>query len=315
MTSLAERLRSYLAVRRGLGCDLATTERILRRFVAFAEQEQAEFLSPMLFLRWKEQFGSANNNTWSARLGIVRRFAGWLQGFDSRNEVPPANLVTGRLRRARPYIYTIEQITQIVATAAQLPSDYGLRGLTCATLFGLIAVTGLRISEAIGLDDGDVDLNEAVVTVRQSKNGKSRWLPISSSTAQRLAAYRRIRTRVGNLQQPSFFQWDNGRRPTDCGLRYNFALVSQQLGLREPSRLRKHGRGPRVHDLRHTFAVQTILGWYRHGLDPDREMAKLSTYLGHSGPNGTYWYIEAVPELLRLAAERAERSLAQGGGR
>jgi integrase len=109
-----------------------------------------------------------------------------------------------------------------------------------------------------------------------------------------------------------FFRIDDGRRPTDCFARYNFALVCQEIGLRARQRFCRHGRGPRIHDLRHTFAVRTIMGWYRKGLDPDREMMKLSTYLGHSGPDNTYWYIEAVPELLKLASKRAERSLAEG---
>jgi integrase len=311
MTSLTTHLDHYLAIRRRFGYDLATAERVLRRFTTFADKECAEHVTTALFLRWKDQFGSANNGTWSARLGMVRCFAAWLQGIDPHHELPPAGLISGKLRRARPFIYTEDQIAKIVAMAAQLPSDYGLRGLTCSTLFGLIAVTGLRISEAVGLDDRDIDLDAAVLTIRRGKNGKCRMLPISCSTADQLVAYRHERNRLGRSQDEAFFQFDQGRRPTDCGVRYNFAQVSQRIGLREPEEYKKHGRGPRIHDLRHTFAVRTIIGWYRNGLDPDREMIKLSTYLGHSDPDHTYWYIEAVPELLQLASERADRSLAQ----
>jgi integrase len=179
-------------------------------------------------------------------------------------------------------------------------------------LFGLIATTGLRINEALNLDDDDVDLSDGVITVRIGKNGRARFVPITPSCIARLAAYRAERTRIFGAARGAFFRNDDGRRQTDCGARYNFAHVSQGIGLRETQDFGKHGRGPRIHDLRHTFAVQTIVGWYRKGLNPDREMIKLSTYLGHAKPDHTYWYIEAVPELLQLAAMRAERSLVEG---
>lgn len=313
MTSLRTQLDRYLVVRRHFGYDLSTTERVLKRLVEFADAEQADYITTALFLKWKDGFGSAGNGSWSARLGMVRGFAGWLRGINPRNEVPPIGLIPGRFRRARPFIYAVDQVAQIVGAAAKLPSSDGLRGITSSTLLGLIAVTGLRISEAIGLDDGDVDLDEGVLTVRRGKNGKSRWLPIATSTAERLAEYRRERVRLDPGDEPAFFRLVRGRRLTDCGVRYNFALVCQQIGLRDHQPFHKHGRGPRIHDLRHTFAVRTIIGWYRQGLDPDREMIRLSTYLGHSDPDNTYWYIEAVPELLGLASERAGRSLAGEG--
>jgi integrase len=186
-------------------------------------------------------------------------------------------------------------------------------------LFGLIAVTGLRINEALALDDDDVDLDEGVITVRRGKNGTARFVPLAPSTVGRLRAYRAERTRLLGPTPGPFFLIESRKRPTDCCARYNFAAVSQALGLREAQQYCKHGRGPRIHDLRHTFAVRTISGWYRKGLDPDREMIKLSTYLGHAKPELTYWYIEAVPELLQLASRRAERALAaassEGDGR
>jgi integrase/recombinase XerD len=315
MTTLSQRLDGYLAVRRSLGYDLSFSGRVLRRFAAFADGEGVDHVTVDLFLRWKAAFGSANNNTWSARLGMVRVFAGWLQGHDARTEVPPPGLISGKLRRTRPHIYTNVDIIMIVTRAARLPSRYGLRGWTCSTLFGLIAVTGLRISEAIGIDDHDIDLDEGVITVRRGKNGKARFVPIVPSTIDRLRAYRTERTRLLGATSGPFFLIEGGKRPTDCYARYNFAVVSQGIGLRETQHFCKHGRGPRIHDLRHTFAVRTIMDWYRKGLDPDREMIKLSTYLGHSKPDHTYWYIEAVPELLHLASTRAERSLAEGRAR
>ncbi len=165
---------------------------------------------------------------------------------------------------------------------------------------------------AMRIDDDDVDLDEGVITVKRGKNGKARFVPIAPSSVARLRTYRAERTRLLGPTRGPFFLFEGYQRPTDCCARYNFALVSQGIGLRETQRFCKHGRGPRIHDLRHTFAVRTILGWYRKGIDPDREMIKLSTYLGHSKPDHTYWYIEAVPELLQLASKRAERSLAEG---
>ena len=312
MTTLTERLEQYIAVRRSLGYDLAFTARVLRRFAAFADREGADHLTVDLFLRWKQAFGTASNNTWSQRLCMVRAFAGWLLGHDARTEVPPPGLIAGKLRRGKPYIYSEAEVAGIVARAAKLPSRYGMRGWTCSTLFGLIAVTGLRISESIALNDDDIDFDESVITVRRGKNGTARYVPIAPSSIARLRAYRAERTRLLGWTPGPFFLMESGKRPTDCCVRYNFALVGQSLGLRELQLFCRHGRGPRIHDLRHTFVVRTIIGWYRKGLDPDREMFKLSTYLGHTKPEFTYWYIEAVPELLQLASRHAERTLAAG---
>lgn len=310
MTTLTERLDDYIAMRRSFGYDLSFSARVLRGFTGFADQNGADHITVDLFLRWKKDFGRASNNTWSARLGMVRVFARWLQGHDERTEVPPPGLIAGKLRRGKPHIYSEVEVTRIIDRAAKLPSRYGIRGWTCSTLFGLIAITGLRISEAIGLDDADVDLDQGVITVKRGKNGKARFVPLAPSAVARLTAYRAECKRLLGPTPGPFFRIESGERPTDCCARYNFAAVSQHLGLREVQRFGKHGRGPRIHDLRHTFAVRTIMDWYRRGLDPDREMIKLTTYLGHSTPENTYWYIEAVPELLRLASERAERSLA-----
>jgi integrase/recombinase XerD len=310
MIPLTVRLQHYIAMRRRLGYDLSFAERVLRKFAEFADRERADHITVDLFLRWKKHYGSANNRTWGARLSMVRVFAGWLQGFDPRTEVPPSGLISRRPRRTHPFIYSDAQIAEIVTEAGRLPSSYGLRGWTCSTLFGLIAVTGLRVNEALGLDEEDVDLNEGVVTIRRGKNRKSRFVPLSASTVERIRAYRAERNRILGRGRVAFFLLENGERPTDCCARHNFAAVCQRIGLREPQPFKKHGRGPRIHDLRHTFAVHTIMDWYRRGLDPDREMLKLSTYLGHSKPELTYWYIEAIPELLQLACERAEQNLA-----
>lgn len=309
MSILCKELDRYLAIRRSLGYDLGTTARILRGFIAFADRQHALFVTTDLFLRWKASFGHAKRPTWAARLGIVRIFAQWLHGIDPRHEVPPRALIPGRLRRSRPYIYSDEEIRNIVTTAGELQSINGIRSLTYSNLFGLIAVTGLRISEAISLDDSDVDLETGVLRIRHGKFGKERLVPVSNSTLLQLVAYAKERNRLLGSRPQSFFVSDRGTRPTDCSTRYNFACVCQKIGLRVPEKFGRHGRGPRIHDMRHCFAVRTIVNWYRMGLDAGREMIKLSTYLGHSKPENTFWYIEAVPELLELASQRATASL------
>ena len=306
MSTLSSELGRYLSIRRSLGYDLGTAERILRRFTEFAEQEGADLISTNLFLKWQEAFGHANRQTWSNRLGIVRLFAQWLHGIDPRHEVIPHTLIPGRYRRARPYIYSDEEIRRIVAAAAELPSINGLRSLTYSTLFGLIAVTGLRISEALSFDVADVDLEAGVLTLRRGKLGKARLLPISDSTTAGLAAYAKERDRLLGGPPTPFFVSCHCERLTDCVARYNFAVVCQTIGLRSAEKYNRHGHGPRIHDLRHTFAIRTLVDWYRTGKNPAQEMLKLTTYLGHSDPAHTYWYIEAVPELLDLASRRVE---------
>lgn len=302
--TLRHELVRYLTVRRSLGYKLGTAERILRRFIEFADAEGATYVTTDLFLRWQEVFGEAGQQTWAARFGMVRLFAQWLHGLDPAHEVPPRGLVPSRQRRKRPYIYSEAEIAAIVEEAARLPSIYGIRGHTCSTLLGLIAVTGLRISEALGLDTGDVDLDGGVLRIRCGKLGKERLIPLSGSVVERLRAYASERDRLLSLTPEPFFVACGGDRFGDCSARYNFALICQRIDLRHPQQYGRHGRGPRIHDLRHSFAARTIIGWYRSGKDPAHEMIKLTTYLGHVSPDHTYWYIEAVPELLELASAR-----------
>jgi len=309
VSTLSAQLDRYLEIRRSLGHELQTTERILRRFISFAESEGDAYVSTALFLRWQGAFGAACRQTWAARLGVVRIFARWLHGLDPRHEIPPEGLIPSGRRRPRPYIYSESEIRRILVAAAELPSANGLRGLTYTTLFGLIAVAGLRISEAIAVAVDDVDLDAGVITVRHGKLGKERLLPVEETTRAHLQAYANERDRLLGERPRAFFVSDVGAPLTDCGTRYNFSLVCQTIGLRPPQRFNRHGRGPRIHDLRHTFAVRTLVNWYRAGKDPDREMIRLTTYLGHAKPEHTYWYIEAVPELLELASRRAEASL------
>lgn len=303
--SFSVHLDRYLKVRRNLGYDLGTSERILRRFSRFADHEGAAHLTTALFLRWHATLTEARTSTRGARLTAVRLFAQWLSSFDPGHEVLPRGLLPSAVARSRPHIYSDIEIEAIIKAARNLPSIYGLRGLTCSTLFGLIAVTGLRISEALALDRDDHDADQGVLRVRQGKLGKERMLPLDSSVVSQLVDYRIERDRLVAHAAIPMFVTHKVTRLTDCGARYNFAQACQQIGLRDPQPFGKHGRGPRIHDLRHSFAVKTMLNWYRTGKDPAREMIRLTTYLGHSDPSNTYWYLEAVPELLDLAMARA----------
>jgi integrase len=302
--SITPQLDRYLSVRRSLGYDLLTEERRLRRFARFADQEGAPHIDTALFLRWDASLPAATTSTRSARLSAVRLFAQWLSSIDPAHEVPPRGLLPDRSQRPRPHIYSEAEIASIIAAAKALPSIYGLRGLTYSTLFGLIAVTGLRISEALALDHDDLDVENGVVRVRRGKLGKERLLPLDSTVVAQLVGYSAERDRLLGSAPDAFFVTCKGTRLTDCSARYNFAHACQQIGLRAHQHYCRHGRGPRIHDLRHTFAVRTMINWLRTGKDPAREMIRLTTYLGHTDPDNTFWYLEAVPELLDLAMAR-----------
>jgi integrase/recombinase XerD len=307
MSTLRQAAEQYLQLRRDLGYKLRETGRRLEDFVAFAEREGASHVTTDLALRWAQQPAGVQPAAWASRLRIVRRFALWLSAADRRTEVPPAGLLPGRYVRRRPYIYSDAEIRDLVRAAGQLASAAGLKGRTYATLFGLLAVTGMRVSEVVALDREDVDLDEGILRIRRTKFGKSRLVAVHDSTRQVLAEYARERDRiVRRPAAPAFFLSEGGDRVTACAARFNFAKVSREVGLRAPTAGR-HGRGPRLHDMRHRFAVCTLLRWYRAGLDVEREIPKLATYLGHVHVNETYWYLEAVPELLELAARRLER--------
>lgn len=309
--SLSLELHRYLKVRRNLGYDLSTAERVLKQFVSFLEAKSETHVSCGLFLEWKQVFGKASQSTWARRLGMVRLFSLWLHSLDPSHEILPQSLIPSRYRRKQPYIYTDDEIRRIVETAGLLPSRNGCRAITYPAFFGLVSVTGLRISEAVSLNVKEVDLQNGVITLRKGKNGKSRLLPVTECTTTYLKEYSRKRDRLlGHTPEP-FFVSDEGTRLTDCSVRYNFATVCQMIGLRTQQRFHKHGVGPRIHDLRHTFAVNVMLNWYRQGKNVDREMLKLITYLGHQALPYTYWYMEAVPELLALASKQAESHIAK----
>jgi integrase/recombinase XerD len=302
MSSLDQALNEYIAIRRALGFELREVEGCLRNFVRFLKAEGASYITKELALRWAIQPAAAQPYTWTWRLSMVRRFAVWHSATEPRTEIPAPGLLPHRYQRKKPYIYSDEEIASLLGRAAQLSSSKGLRAPTYTTLFGVLAATGMRVNEALHLDRLDVDLDQGILTIRRTKFGKSRHVPVHPSTVDALRKYAETRDRILAKQAPAFFVSERGARITDWIARYTFAKLSQQLGLR--SIAKGHGRGPRLHDMRHRFAARTLIHWYRAGLDVERELPKLATYLGHVHVNETYWYLEAVPELLQLATDR-----------
>jgi len=311
MSAIRDALTQYIAVRRALGTQLREPAVTLGHFVEVLERKGAEFITTHLALRWAQEPKRAQRATWARRLTMVRRFAAWLSAFDPRTEVPPKRLFNARHRRNKPYIFTDQEIERLMAEAARLPSPKGLCSLTHVTLIGLLAATGLRPGEALALELRDVDLQTGILAIRQTKFGKSRFVPIKDSTCAALAHYVERRNVVCACRPADgFLVSENGARLRDYAARLTFAKVSCAIGLRAAAEGRRIGRGPRLQDMRHTFATRKLIEWYKAGLDVERELPKLATYLGHVDVSHTYWYIESVPELLHLATER----MSQRGG-
>ena len=301
--NLEQALNDYLRIRHGLGFRLQQQGSALGNFVAFLRAQGAPFITTELALRWATQPAKVDPAQWAWRLARVRRFAIWYSATEPRTEIPPAGLLPHRRRRKPPHIYSDEEIERLLRHTQQLSSRKKLRWHTFTTLFGLLAATGMRVNEVLSLDQPDVDFDQGILRVQQTKFGKSRYVPVHPSTVEALKTYAEARGRLfPTPPTPAFFISERGSRITGQTARYTFAKLSQQLGLRAPAKY--HGRGPRLQDLRHRFAVRTLIYWYRTGLDVERELPKLATYLGHVHVNESYWYLEAVPELLQLATDR-----------
>jgi site-specific recombinase XerD len=314
MIALRDALPQYVSLRRALGTKLQEPARTLEHFVEFLERERGEFITSELALRWAMQPQGVQRATWARRLGMVRRFAAWFSTIDARTEVPPHRLLAPRRKRNKPHIFTEQEIGQLMAEAAQLASPTGLRALTYTTLIGLLTATGLRPGEALALDRSDVDLENGILAIRQTKFGKSRFVPISDSTREALQEYAKQRDVVCRRRRTdAFLVSERGDRLQGCTARRTFARISCTIGLRTVTGSRRIGRGPRLQDFRHCFATRKLVGWYRAGVDVATEMPKLTTYLGHVDVGHTYWYLEAVPELLQLATERLEERRTGGG--
>ena len=302
MSTIPEALAQYIAVRRALGAKLSEPAVRLSEFVDFLKSQSAEFITTELALRWAMQPKNAQHATWARRLSIVRRFAMWLNAADPRTQVPPHRLIGGRRRRNPPHIYTDDEVERLMAEASRLRSRRRLRAHTYTTILGLLAATGLRPGEALALTRSDVDLPNGILSIRESKFGKSRFVPMHASTSSALAHYAKRREELGlQFRTEAFFAAESGLSLLASAVRRTFAKMSLATGLRDAGTGRRVGRGPRLQDFRHTFATRKLIEWYRAGLDVERELPKLSTYLGHSDVAHTYWYISADLELLQLA--------------
>jgi integrase len=303
MTTLRRAAEEYLSLRRALGFRLHCVGSALANFLAFCENEGAVVVTADLARRWAASTNaSPSRAAW--RLHVVRDFAIHHQANDPRTEIPPKDLFSNRYHRKTPYLYSDDEVGRLLQAAAGLPPGKGLRHRTYATLFGLLAATGLRVGEALALDDADVDRREGMLVVRQSKFRKSRLVPVHASTLDRLRQYQGERDRIYPRPKTSaLFVSEGGRRLPYKTVQAVFRRLRERLRLRESSTSRR----PRIHDLRHRFAVNTLIRWYREGTDVQRCLPRLSTYLGHGCCEHTYWYLTAVPELLRLATERLER--------
>lgn len=304
MTTLEQSLADYLALRRALGHQLDDAARNLPRFVAFLDGRQHTTVTVQDALDWCQHDAPIGGRTVvSRRMTAVRGFTRYLSGIDPATEIPPVGLVPLRQHRPTPFIYSDADITAILAVAHRL-GDERLRNETYYTLIGLLVAAGLRIGEAIKLDLDDIDHAERVLLIRESKFGKSRLVPIQPSTMAAIDAYLRVRSaKPGVDRQPALFVSRTGRRlcyPIVC---QTFQRIVTEAGVGKDAR-----RPPRLHDIRHRFAIVTLRDWYRAGIEVQAKLPALSTYLGHREPSSTYWYLTATADLLDAAAKRQRTS-------
>lgn len=306
MSALRRASEDYLALRRSLGFKLTSEGYLLQSFVSYAERAGASRITVELAVEWA-RLPSGADPVWHARrLVAVRGFAKHMAAFDTTTEVPPADLLPYRSRRAVPYLYSPADIAALMAAARGI--RYSLKAATYEKLVGLLATTGMRVGEAIALDRSDVDWKNELITVTNSKFGKSREVPLHASTTGALRSYARLRDRIcPRPTASSFFVSLSGTRLIYNNVHVVFHKLVREVGLKARSpRCR-----PRIHDLRHTFAITILLDWYRVGVDVQARLPVLSTYLGHADPAKTYWYLSAAPELLELASGRLERALGE----
>ncbi len=303
-TDMATIVEGYLGFRRKLGFNTNNEGKKLFNFIRYADRigHQGPITSELV-VRWSKYPQETNPGRHAQRLAVIRRFAKYWALFDPGVEVPPDGLLGPcSYRRRSPHIYSKEEISQLLKAAAKLSPYYGLRPSTYVTLFGLLACTGLRISEALQLTHKDVDLRVGILTVVDTKFKKSRLVPIHPSTVMALSFYAKHRDSYHPATQSiQFFLDEQGSLLKQSSVLKTFERLRHRLGWTSNS-----GYAPRIHDLRHTFAVRRLLAWYKGGADLDRNIAALSTYLGHVKVKDTYWYFTAVPELLTLAGSRFE---------
>ncbi len=304
MKTVREAMEDYLTLRRGLGFKLKKHQRFLQEFASFIEQESTSQINSRLALLWATQPKHIQPSEWAARLAVVRGFARYWSATDTTTEVPPDGLLPFRPRRAKPYLYSEEQIVQLLEAAKDMPVTHSLQPWTYHCLLGLLAVTGLRISEALNLRCADIDWSEGVLTIREAKFGKSRLVPLNASSLKVLSDYAVRRNQLfASRDSGYFFPSRRGARLDEGQVRRAFYTLSRQIGIRGVLA----SRGPRLHDFRHRFAVQTLLHWHRTGEDVRRRLPVLSTYLGHAHVTDTYWYVSGTPELMEAATQQLEK--------
>lgn len=302
MSALHSALADYLALRRALGYKLARAETLLGQFLAFLEASGTEQVSIERALTWARQSASAERSNWPARrLSVVRGFARHLQSVGLDAEIPPTDLLPWRLQRASPYLYTEPEIRALMVAAQRLRSP--LRVATYRTLIGLLAVTGMRVGEAIHLDREDFDAEQGMLLVRGAKLNKTRELPLDATTVAALGRYlARGDRRALYGRSPALLVSPVGSRLRYCNVHWTFRRLVRAAGLQPRTRSCR----PRIHDLRHSFAVRTLIEAYEQHADTQQRLTLLATYLGHVNPSHTYWYLSASPELLGQAAARLE---------
>jgi integrase len=304
MSPLRQVLADYLTVRRALRSKLDRAEKLLDQFIAYLEDHEAPTVTVDHALAWATLSTHASPWWWAMRMSPVRGFATYLRTIDGLAEIPPAGIIAHGRHRATPYLYSSTDISALTSAAASLSNQ--VRATTYPALVGVLAATGMRLGEAVALDVQDFDPDDGVLIVREGKFGKSRLLPLHPTTAAGLRQYVRVRNSLPVAISDALFVSTVGTRLDHSRVHKTFKKLTHIAGLTPRSAECR----PRIHDLRHSFAVATLLDWYRRGDDVPALLPRLSTYLGHTDPKHTYWYLSAAPELLALAADRLQTHLA-----
>jgi integrase len=298
-----QRVEDYLITRRRLGYQLKVEGDELFRFARFADENgNNKALTIEIAVAWANSSKKVSSICPARRLETIRGLAKFCALFEPETQIPPPGLLGHGHRRIAPHIYTEEELLALMQAATKLKPQNGLRPLTMQYLIGLLSATGLRISEALRLNRSDVDLKRKLMLIRETKFCKSRYVPLEQTTSDALAQYGRIRDRFTPCKANAFFLFDNGRPPNYRQALYAFQSIRRQLGWDQNCK-----RLPRLHDIRHTFACNRLLLWYKQGIDVNNSILLLSVYLGHSKISDTYWYLTAIPSLMAIAAERFER--------
>lgn len=308
MNTLRQAVQEYLKMRRDLGFKLREAGKSLLDFTAFMRRRRSTYITSELALAWAQQPSNVQPSHWARRLSFVRGFARYRSATDPRTQVPPQGLLPFRPHRARPYLYSDEEIGRLLHAALDMTYRFergALRPWVFHCLFGLLSVSGLRLGEALNLELRDVDLGSAVLTIRGAKFGKDRLVPLHASSCKVLERYlvRRSRHWADRHVSSFLFVSSRGNRLDGGEVHRTFYALSRQTGLRGAS----DSHGPRLHDMRHRFATNTLVRWYQADQDPERLLPVLSAYLGHVHVEDTQWYLNASPELMREAMRRLER--------